>query len=141
MTLNYEKCHLAQESVKFLGHVVDSSGIRLDPSKVSPSQNVLVPTSVGEMYHFLSMVNQLNKFSPTLLKRVTHSENFSSTKTHGYGESLNKECSLRSRKSSPLAPFLLCLTLTCQLLFLQMHRPLDWELYYCTSSQEESSSQ
>ena len=35
MTLNFEKCLFVKSSVKFLGHVVDSSGIRPDPSKVS----------------------------------------------------------------------------------------------------------
>lgn len=35
MTLNTEKCHFNQTSVHFLGHVVDSTGIRPDPTKVS----------------------------------------------------------------------------------------------------------
>jgi hypothetical protein len=42
MTLNSEKCMFAQSSVKFLGHVIDGSGIKPDPDKVKPLQ----PTSV-----------------------------------------------------------------------------------------------
>ena len=36
LTLNAEKCQFAQTSVKFLGHIIDGSGIWPDPSKVSP---------------------------------------------------------------------------------------------------------
>ena len=66
MTLNSKNCQFAQESVKFLGHVVDSSGIRPDPSKVSPIQKVPAPTSVGEVHRFLGIVNQFRKISPNL---------------------------------------------------------------------------
>ncbi len=49
MTLNPEKCQFAQTSVKFLGHVVDATGIRPDPSKVSAILDVPAPTAVGEI--------------------------------------------------------------------------------------------
>ena len=60
MTLNSEKCQFAQSSVKFLGHVVDSSGIRPNPSKVSAILNVPAPENVGDVRRFLGMVNQLS---------------------------------------------------------------------------------
>ena len=69
MTLNSEKCQFAQESVKFLGHVVDSSGIRPHPSNVSAIQKVPAPTSVGEVRRLLGMVNQLSKFSTNLAEK------------------------------------------------------------------------
>ena len=69
MTLDSEKCQFAQESVKFLSHVIDSSGIRPDPNKVSAIQGVPDPTSVGEVRCFLGMVNQLSKFSPNLAEK------------------------------------------------------------------------
>ena len=69
MTLNSEKCQFAQESVEFLGHVLDTSGIRPDPNKVSAIQGVPVPTSVAEVRRFLGMVNQLSKFSPNLAEK------------------------------------------------------------------------
>lgn len=40
MTLNSEKCQFAQQSVKFLGHCVDSTGIRPDPDKVRAIEKV-----------------------------------------------------------------------------------------------------
>ena len=66
MTLNAEKCTFSQTSVKFLGHVVDSQGIRPDPDKVEAVVQFTTPTSVGEVSRFLGMVNQLSKFSPNL---------------------------------------------------------------------------
>ena len=66
MTLNSEKCQFAQSSVKFLGHVVDSSGIRPDPSKVSAIRNVPAPENMGDVWRFLGMVNQPSKFAPHL---------------------------------------------------------------------------
>ena len=66
MTFNSEKCQFVQSSVKFLGHVVDSSGIRPDPSKVSAIFNVQAPENVGDVRRFLGIVNQLSKFAPHL---------------------------------------------------------------------------
>ena len=66
MTLNTEKCHFTQTSVKFLGHVVDSTGIRPDPNKVSAILKVPAPGNVGDVRRFLGMVNQLSKFAPHL---------------------------------------------------------------------------
>ena len=64
MTLNSEKCYFAQTSVKFLGHVVDSSGIKPDPSKVSAILDMPAPGNVGDVRRFLGTVNQLSKFAP-----------------------------------------------------------------------------
>ena len=49
MTLNSEKCYSAQTSVKFLGHVVDSSGIKPDPSRVSAILEIPAPGNVGDV--------------------------------------------------------------------------------------------
>ncbi len=66
VTLNSEKCRFAQNSVKFLGHVIDGAGIRPDPDKVMAIQKVRTPANVGDVRRFLGMVNQLSKFSPNL---------------------------------------------------------------------------
>ena len=66
VTLNLEKCQFATKSVKFLGHVIDSSGIRPDQDKVMAIQKVPVPANVGDVRRFLGMVNQMSKFSPNL---------------------------------------------------------------------------
>ena len=66
MTLNSEKCYFAQTSVKFLGHVVDSSGIKPDPGKVSAILDMPAPGNVGDVRQFLGTVNQLSKFASHL---------------------------------------------------------------------------
>ena len=66
VTLNAEKCEFAQSSVKFLGHLIDASGIRPDPDKVIAIQKVRPPANVGDVRRFLGMVNQMNKFVPNL---------------------------------------------------------------------------
>ena len=66
MTLNSEKCQFSRKSVKFLGHVVDSSGIRADEDKVMANQKVPTPVNDGDIHRFLGMVNQISKFSPNL---------------------------------------------------------------------------
>ena len=66
MTLNSEKCSFAQSSVEFLGHVIDSQGIRPDPTKVSAIVQFATPHNVSDVRRFLGMVNQLSKFSPNL---------------------------------------------------------------------------
>ena len=66
MTLNSRKCMFSQSSVKFLGHVIDSQGIRPDPSKVSAIEHFSTPTNVSDVRRFLGMINQLSKFSPNL---------------------------------------------------------------------------
>ena len=66
LTLNADKCVFAQTSVKFLGHVVDSQGIRPDPDKIEAISEFATPTCVSDIRRFLGMVNQLSKFSPNL---------------------------------------------------------------------------
>ena len=71
MTLNTDKCQFSQKPVKFLGQVVDSTGIRPDPEKVLAIQRVHTPGNVGELRRFLGMVNQLSKFLPNLAEVTT----------------------------------------------------------------------
>lgn len=66
LTLNSEKCLFSQQSVKFLGHCIDPSGIRPDPDKVRAIQKVRVPANVGDVRRFLGKVNQMSKFAPCL---------------------------------------------------------------------------
>ena len=64
VTLNPKKCHLNQQSIKFLGHLIDSQGIRADPEKTSAIENMETPKSITDLRRFMGMVNQLGKFSP-----------------------------------------------------------------------------
>ena len=70
LTLNQEKCRFSQTQVKFLGQVIDQSGIHPDPDKVEAIQKVLPPSNVGDIRRFLGMANHLSKFSPNLAEKT-----------------------------------------------------------------------
>ena len=56
----------SQNSVKFLGQIVDQNGIKPDPEKVNAIACMAEPTNVSEIRRVLGMVNQHSKFSPKL---------------------------------------------------------------------------
>ena len=64
VTLNPEKCELGKTSLKFLGHLINESGIRADPAKTSSIREMRRPANVSELRRFMGMVNQLRKFTP-----------------------------------------------------------------------------
>ena len=66
ITLNAEKCEFSRSRVKFVGHIIDSEGIRADPDKVRAIADMEAPKNVSEVRRFLGMVNQLSKFSERL---------------------------------------------------------------------------
>lgn len=65
LTLN-DKCEFSKPSLKFLGHIIDATGIKADPSKVEAIQKFPQPTNVTELQRFLGMINQFSKFAPQL---------------------------------------------------------------------------
>lgn len=66
ITLNADKCEFSRSQLKFVGHIIDSKGIRADPDKVRAIAEMKAPTNVSEVRRFLGMVNQLSKFSACL---------------------------------------------------------------------------
>ena len=82
VTLNKKKCVEGKPSVKFLGHIVEASGIRPDPEKIAAVHRMEEPRNVSELRQFLGMTNQLAKFCPgmadetaqlrVLLKKENH---------------------------------------------------------------------
>ena len=65
ITLNLDKCVFSTKQVKFLGHVISSNGIEVDPDKVKAIADLPAPTRT-----FLGMVNQLSKFSDHLADKT-----------------------------------------------------------------------
>ena len=63
VTLNLDKCVFSTKPVKFLGYVISSNEIEVDPDKVKAITDLPPPTNVREVRMFLVMVNQLSKFS------------------------------------------------------------------------------
>ena len=61
-----EKCSFYQESVEYLGHHVDASGVHTSPKKVQTIQDAPEPTNVQELRSFLGLVNYYAKFMSNL---------------------------------------------------------------------------
>ena len=70
ITLNQEKCKFSQTSVRFLGHVVDHTGIQPGPEKIPAITHVHTPKNAGDVRRFLGMINQLSKISPNLAEET-----------------------------------------------------------------------
>ena len=66
LKLNKEKCKFKQREVRFLGHIIDETGVRPDPQKVASIENFPEPQNVVELRRYLGMVNYLAKFVPEL---------------------------------------------------------------------------
>ena len=106
ITLNVDKCHFAQSTIKFLGQIVNQDGIQPDPEKVQAVTAMLPPANVPEVRRFMGMVNQLSKFCPQLadkakpINELLHSKN-----DWNWGDSQQKSFSL-IKKDLSSAPIL-----------------------------------
>ena len=65
LKLNKDKCQFNQQSITFLGHVVSSDGIKIDPEKVECIRNMSPPKNTDDLRKFLGMINFLVKFIPS----------------------------------------------------------------------------
>ena len=82
VTLNPEKCVFSVDSVTFLGHVIDASGIRSDPAKVKAIVEMPAPENVSDVRRFLGMVNHLRKFIPNLAQLTEPLRSLLSKRSH-----------------------------------------------------------
>ena len=64
VTLNPSKCEFSKNQIKFLGHIVNQSGVQADPAKTLAVLELPPPSNVKEMRRFVGMVHQLSKFIP-----------------------------------------------------------------------------
>ncbi|XP_055590803.1 uncharacterized protein K02A2.6-like [Uranotaenia lowii] len=60
--LREEKCNLMQRQIRYLGHIVNASGLRPDPAKVEAIVKMPAPTDVSTLRSFLGAVNFYAKF-------------------------------------------------------------------------------
>ncbi|MCO5603742.1 hypothetical protein L7F22_057894 [Adiantum nelumboides] len=81
--LNVDKCHIAENQVTLLGHVVSSRGIEADPGKVQALVSLPSPKSAKELVSFIQKVRYLSRFIHLLsqvvlpLQQLAHSNTFS----------------------------------------------------------------
>ena len=70
VTLNSDKCLFGCSSMKYLGHIVDATGVRPDPEKIKAVTELPRPENVSGVRQFLGMVNQLTKFVPNIAEKT-----------------------------------------------------------------------
>ena len=70
LTLNLEKCLFSQTRLQYLGQIIDSGGIRKDPSKVKAITDMAEPQNIADLRRFLGLVNHLMKFCPDLAEKT-----------------------------------------------------------------------
>ena len=80
LTLSKDKCEFNQTHIKYLGQVIDKTGVCPDPDKVHATLEMKPPTNTRELRQFLGMVNQLSKFSPFLADQSKPLRDLLSTK-------------------------------------------------------------
>lgn len=80
ITLNREKFEFKCNEIDFIGHVLTSDGLKVDPRKVEAVQNMPRPQNVADVQRFVGMVKYLAKFLPDVsdksepLRRLTHKD-------------------------------------------------------------------
>nr|GEW23856.1 putative reverse transcriptase domain-containing protein [Tanacetum cinerariifolium] len=58
----FSKCDFWLESVQFLGHVIDSEGVHVDPAKIATIKNWATPTTPTEVRQFLGLAGYYWRF-------------------------------------------------------------------------------
>ena len=64
LTLNEEKCEFSKPSVEYLGSIIDSEGVHVNPKKVEAILEMETPKDQSGLRRFLGMINQLSKYQP-----------------------------------------------------------------------------
>ncbi|GJZ25105.1 putative reverse transcriptase domain-containing protein [Tanacetum coccineum] len=58
----FSKCDFWLDSVQFLGHVIDRSGVHVDPAKIEAIKSWVAPTTPTEVGHFLGLAGYYWRF-------------------------------------------------------------------------------
>ncbi|GKC24059.1 retrovirus-related pol polyprotein from transposon TNT 1-94, partial [Tanacetum coccineum] len=58
----FSKCDFWLDSVQFLGHVIDSKGVHVDPAKIEAIKNWVAPTTPIEVRQFLGLASYYRRF-------------------------------------------------------------------------------
>ncbi|XP_022825572.1 uncharacterized protein K02A2.6-like [Spodoptera litura] len=66
LTVKLSKCSFLQESVKYLGFIIDKKGLRPDPAKLDAISSAPRPENITQLKSFLGMLNYYGKFISNL---------------------------------------------------------------------------
>jgi hypothetical protein len=70
LVINPAKCVFAVQSLKFLGHMVDGTGIRPLPKHIEAVQDFAQPADIKALQRFLGMVNFYRRFLPSIARTL-----------------------------------------------------------------------
>ncbi|GJV20027.1 putative reverse transcriptase domain-containing protein [Tanacetum coccineum] len=62
----FSKCDFWLDSIQFLGHVIDCSGVHVDPAKIKAIKNWAAPTTPTEVRQFLRLVGYYRRLKQKL---------------------------------------------------------------------------
>ena len=80
--LNLDKCHIGENKITLLGHVVSKKGIEADPGRIQALIALPSPTTTKELVSFIQKVRYLSRFIHLLsqvvfpLQQLTHQGTF-----------------------------------------------------------------
>lgn len=66
LKLNRDKCEFLKTEVAFLGHIITSNGLKVDPKKVEAIVSMRKPEGVADIQRINGCVNYLSRFLPNL---------------------------------------------------------------------------
>ena len=72
LVINHKKCILSESSIKFLGHLCNTHGIKPLPAKVEAIKKVKPPTTIKELQPFLGMINYYRRFVKSAAQHLFH---------------------------------------------------------------------
>lgn len=70
LTLNKDKCKFCRSELKYVGYIVNRSGLSVDPEKVSAIVDMAIPRTPKQVRSFLGMVSYYRRFVPCLSEMV-----------------------------------------------------------------------
>jgi hypothetical protein len=72
LSLNPKKSLFSMKEGKFLGHIMSTKGVRIDPSRVDAIQTLLFPRSKKEVQSFLGKISFLRRFISNFVELVKY---------------------------------------------------------------------
>ncbi|GJP70002.1 hypothetical protein CLOP_g992 [Closterium sp. NIES-67] len=60
------KCNFLKQELEFLGHIVSTEGVKIDPKKIKTIQEWKPPSNIKEQQSFLGFVNYVRRFIPNM---------------------------------------------------------------------------
>lgn len=64
LTVSFDKCHLCRSELKYLGYIINKSGLQVDPFKVEAILQIPTPQNITEVRRLIGMASWYRRFIP-----------------------------------------------------------------------------